>query len=48
MMKFAVQGNMSDFANSGMETIAIAGVMAAGILMISTSVKLISGIKQKA
>ena len=35
-MKFAVQDDMSAFADKGMHTIAIAGVIAVGVLLIST------------
>ena len=40
-MKYAVSGNMTEFVNTGMMTIAIAGVMAAGILLVSTAVRII-------
>lgn len=36
-----IRGNMSDFASKGKETIAIAGVIAVGILMTSSIVRLI-------
>ena len=36
----AIQGQMSQFADRGMRTIAIAGLMAAGILLVSTSVRM--------
>ena len=39
-MNCAVQGNMERFASQGMYTAAIAGVMAVGILLVSTSVRL--------
>jgi hypothetical protein len=35
-MDHAVHGNMEAFANRGMMTVAIAGVMAVGILLSST------------
>ena len=40
-INFAVQGHMEQFADRGMRTIAIAGLMAAGILLVSTSVRMI-------
>ena len=39
-MNYAVQGNMTRFASQGMYTAAIAGVMAVGILLVSTTVRL--------
>jgi len=39
-MNYAVQGNMERFASQGMYTAAIAGVMAVGILLVSTTVRL--------
>ena len=39
-MNYAVQGNMTRFASQGMYTAAIAGVMAVGILLVSTCVRL--------
>ncbi|MBO5952598.1 MAG: threonine/serine exporter family protein [Oscillospiraceae bacterium] len=36
-MNYAVRGNMASFAETGTHTIAIAGVMAAGILLVSTT-----------
>ena len=39
-MTQAVMGNMSAFVDQGMHTIAIAGVMAVGILLVSTSVRI--------
>lgn len=39
-INFAIQGQMSQFADRGMRTIAIAGLMAAGILLVSTSVRM--------
>ena len=35
-MNFAVRGEMADFANQGMHTIAIAGIIAVGIILVST------------
>lgn len=39
-MNHAVRGDMSGFADTGMHTIAIAGVIAVGILLVSTSFRL--------
>ena len=39
-MNYAVRGEMERFANQGMYTAAIAGMMAIGILLVSTSVRL--------
>ena len=39
-MSYALQGDMEAFASQGMYTAAIAGVMAIGILLVSTSVRL--------
>ena len=39
-MNYAVRGEMELFANQGMYTAAIAGIMAIGILLVSTSVRL--------
>ena len=39
-MEFAVKGQMDQFANKGMFTAAIAGVMAVGILLVSTAVRM--------
>ena len=39
-MTHAVRGDMVSFANQGMHTIAIAAIMAVGILLVSTSVRL--------
>lgn len=36
-MTYAVQGDMASFASTGTHTIALAGVMAAGILLVSTA-----------
>lgn len=46
-MTYAVQGDMVRFANQGMHTAAIAGVIAVGILMVSTSVRVWNVWKQK-
>lgn len=45
-MSFAVHGNMSAFASQGMHTAAIAGVMAVGILLVSTVVRVYTTQKQ--
>ena len=37
-----LKGEMSSFADRGLKTIAIAGLMAAGILLVSTSVRMIN------
>jgi len=39
-MNYAVRGDMERFASQGMYTAAIAGIMAIGILLVSTSVRL--------
>ena len=46
-MEYAVKGEMELFASKGMNTAAIAGVMAVGILLISTAVRLWSIKKRK-
>lgn len=46
-MQHAVRGDMSSFANEGTYTIAIAGAMAVGILMISTIYRLINVLHHK-
>lgn len=46
-MEYAVEGDMSGFADAGMQTAAIAGVMAVGILLTSTLVKIITNQKHK-
>ena len=46
-MASAVQGDMPQFASMGMFTAAIAGVMALGILLISTAVRLLTTQKNK-
>lgn len=38
-MNYAVRGNMEQFASQGMYTAAIAGIMAVGILLVSTAVR---------
>ena len=46
-MSYALDGNNTAFAEKGLETAAVAGVMAAGILIASTIVRLISERLQK-
>ena len=41
-MNYAVRGEMSNFANQGMHTIAIAGIMAVGIILVSTVFRIYS------
>lgn len=41
-MNHAVRGDMTSFANQGIHTVAIAGVMAVGILLCSTLVRMIT------
>ncbi len=41
-MNYAVRGDMEHFASQGIHTVAIAGVMAVGILLVSTVFRLIS------
>ncbi len=41
-MNYAVQGNGDLFASQGMHTVAIAGIMALGILLVSTTVRIIT------
>ena len=41
-VNFAVRGNMSMFANSALQTAAVAGILAVGILMASTTVRLLN------
>lgn len=41
-MNYAVRNDMEHFANQGMHTVAIAGVMAVGILLVSTVVRLVN------
>lgn len=46
-MNYAVRGQMEAFADQGMFTAAIAGVMAVGILLVSTSVKIYATVQQQ-
>ncbi len=46
-MNYAVQGNMDKFAEQGVHTIAIAGIMAVGLLMVSTVVRMWNGWKSR-
>ena len=46
-MNYTLTGDMENFVNQGMHTIAIAGVMAVGILMISTLFRFTTLIKQQ-
>lgn len=46
-MNHAVQGRMSQFASQGMHTAAIAGIMAVGILMVSSTVRIITTLRRK-
>lgn len=46
-MTHAVRGDMASFASQGMHTISIAGVIAVGILMVSTSVRIWTVWKQR-
>lgn len=46
-MNYAVRGDMAQFADKGMQTAAIAGIMAVGILMVSTLVRIILHPKQR-
>lgn len=46
-MNHAVRGDMQSFADQGMHTIAIAGIMAVGILMVSTLVRIRTELKRK-
>ena len=39
-MNYAVRGEMALFASQGMKTIVLAGLMAAGVLLVSTSVRM--------
>ena len=39
-MNYAVRGDMEMFASKGMFTAAIAGIMAVGILLVSTSFRM--------
>ena len=40
-MNYAVRGNMSTFATQGMRTICLAGLMAAGVILVSTTMRMI-------
>ena len=44
-MNYAVQGNITSFSQQGMQTVAIAGAMAAAILLVSTAFRLASSLK---
>ena len=44
-VNFAVRGNMTMFANTALHTAAIAGILAVGILMASTIVRLVNQLK---
>lgn len=44
-VNFAVRGNMGMFANTALHTAAVAGILAVGILMASTSVRLVNLLK---
>ena len=46
-MNYAIQGSMDDFASKGMHTAAIAGVIAVGILLVSTVFRMQAQWKQK-
>ncbi len=46
-MNYAVQGQMDAFASKGMHTAAITGVMAVGILMVSTTVRIVNTIRRR-
>jgi uncharacterized membrane protein YjjP (DUF1212 family) len=46
-MNHAVQGRMDQFASQGMHTAAIAGIMAVGILMVSTTVRIITTLRRR-
>ena len=46
-MEHAVRGQMTSFASTGMRTAAIAGVMAVGILLVSTSFRLFNTWKHR-
>lgn len=46
-MNYAVQGQMDLFATEGMHTIAIAGILAVGILLVSTTFRMYSDLKSK-
>ena len=46
-MNYAVRGDMENFAAQGMHTIAMAGIMAVGMLMVSTTVRLLTTWRRK-
>ena len=46
-MNYAVRGQMAAFAEQGTHTIAIAGIMAVGMLMVSTTVRLMTTCRRK-
>jgi uncharacterized membrane protein YjjB (DUF3815 family) len=46
-MHYAVKGEMSRFAEQGMHTISIAGIMAVAILLVSTIVRMWTDYKNK-
>jgi uncharacterized membrane protein YjjB (DUF3815 family) len=39
-MNYAVRGNMDMFSIQGMKTIELAGLMAAGVLLVSTTMRM--------
>lgn len=47
-MTYAVRGDMTSFADSGMHTIAIAGVIAVGVLLVSTSFRIVNTLRRTA
>ncbi len=46
-MNYAMQGNMDAFADKGMETAAVAGIMAVAILLGSTTVRILQMLRQR-
>ena len=44
---YLVQGNLTDFAAQGKHTVAVAGVIAVGILVVSTTVRLLNEFKKR-
>ena len=46
-MNYAVKGQMEAFADQGMHTAAIAGIMAVAILLASTTVRIITTFRKK-
>ncbi len=46
-MNHAVQGRMDQFAQQGMHTAAIAGIIAVGILMVSTTVRITTTLRKR-